>query len=74
MLTRDLFSVVVPRPGVRPRRGGENLVSPEEFVGQEATGPAHQQQSQAAGPVLLYPFTTCSVNYTNRVTLGSALS
>lgn len=73
VLTRDIFFVVVPRPGIRPGRGGENLVSPEELVGQETTGPAYQQQSQAAGAVLLYPFATCRLNYADRVKLGSVL-
>lgn len=53
--SNHLFSVVVPRPGFRPRSSGENLISAEELAGQETTGPAHQQQSQAAGLVLLYP-------------------
>lgn len=56
----DIVSVVVPRPGVRPRRGGENLISPEELVGKETIGPAYQQQSQAAGPVFLYPLLPAS--------------
>lgn len=47
---------VVSGSGVGSGRGGEDLVGPEEFVGQETTGPAHQQQSQAAGALLLYPF------------------
>jgi len=45
----------VPRPSVRPRRGGENLISPEELAGQETIGPTYQQQSQAPGLELLYP-------------------
>lgn len=49
--------VAVPRPGVGSRRSGEDLLGPEEPAGQETSGPAHQQQSQAAGPLLLYPFT-----------------
>lgn len=56
---RYMFSVVVPRLGVRPRGGGENLISPEEPASQETTGSAHQQPSQAAGLVLLYPLASC---------------
>lgn len=48
---------VVPRPGVRHWRGGENLIGAEEPPGQETPGPADQQQSQAAGALLLYPST-----------------
>lgn len=66
VLTTDMFSVVVPRPGVRPRRSGENLISPEELTGQETPGPADQQQSQAAGPVLLYPLAPYRHSHSHR--------
>lgn len=54
-LMLDFSSVVMPRPGVRPWWGGENLFSSEEPVSKKTTGSADQQQSQAAGPLLLYP-------------------
>lgn len=53
------FCVVMPRPGVRTWRGGENLLGPEEPASQATTGPADQQQSQAVGPLLLYPLAPC---------------
>lgn len=54
----DVSFVVMPRPGVRPGRSGENLFSPEEPASKETTGSVDQQQSQTAGPVLLYPLAT----------------
>lgn len=57
-LMLDISFVVVPRSGVRPSRSGENLFGPEEPASQETTGSADQQQSQAAGSVLLYPLAT----------------
>lgn len=53
----DFIFAVVPRPGIGRWRGGENLISPKKPPGQETPGPADQQQSQAAGPLLMYPLT-----------------
>lgn len=58
---------VVPRSGVRHWRGGENLIGPKEPPGQETPGPADQQQSQAAGPLLMYPSTHCRRNSRNEL-------
>lgn len=65
----DLSFVVMPRPGVRPWRGGENLFSPEEPAGQKTTGSADQQQSQAVGPLLLYPLAPCKHHCIIRLSL-----
>lgn len=54
--------VAVPGPGVGSGRRGEDLVGPEESPRQAAAGPVHQQQSQAAGLVLLYPSGFSSVH------------
>lgn len=51
----DFVLAAVSGPGVGPRRCGENLVGPEEPPGQETSGPADQQQSQAVGALLMYP-------------------
>lgn len=53
----DFMFAVVPRPGIGRWRGGENLIGPKKPPGQETPGPADQQQSQAAGPLLMYPLT-----------------
>lgn len=57
-----LILAAVPRPGVGHRGGGENLLGPTEPPGQETSGPADQQPSQAAGPLLMYPLTPCGWN------------
>lgn len=57
----------MPRPGIWSRRSGEDLFSPEELACQEAAGPNYQQQSQAAGSVLLYPLVVHMASIVNTV-------